>query len=238
MRDLHLPPRFAALIERRLQHEPVAYIRGVQEFWDIALQVTPATLIPRADSETLIEASISAFSDRTPPARILDLGTGSGALLLAALSVFGAAQGVAIDASEAALAVAKGNADRLGFGSRAAVHHRSWHDTGLHDNLGLFDLILCNPPYVETGANLAEQVRDHEPASALFAGADGLDDYKCLIPQIPALLNPGGLAIFEIGKGQDAKVSQMATDAGMAVGQHRDLAGIIRALSFSKPDDR
>ena len=234
-RDLATPPDFEALLQRRLLHEPVAYIRGYQEFWDLTLAVTPATLIPRGDSETLIEAAIGYFRDSEPPTRILDLGTGSGALLLAALSVFHGAEGTAIDASLDALAVAQANAERLGFGNRARFLRRSWRDAGWADDLGHFDLILCNPPYVETDAELAQQVRAHEPASALFAGADGLDDYKLLIPQISPLLATGGVAIFEIGLGQDAAVTQLAMAQGFTVQPHRDLAGIIRALSLSKP---
>ena len=234
-RDLATPPDFEALLQRRLLHEPVAYIRGYQEFWDLTLAVTPATLIPRGDSETLIEAAIGYFRDSEPPTRILDLGTGSGALLLAALSVFHGAEGTAIDASLDALAVAQANAERLGFGNRARFLRRSWRDAGWADDLGHFDLILCNPPYVETDAELAQQVRAHEPASALFAGADGLDDYKLLIPQISPLLATGGVAIFEIGLGQDAAVTQLAMAQGFTVQPHRDLARILRALSLSKP---
>lgn len=235
-RDLQAPPDFEALLLRRLAHEPVAYIRGYQEFWDLTLTVTPATLIPRGDSETLIEAAHTHFRSRTPPARILDLGTGSGALLLASLSLFPDAAGVAIDASDAALAVAQGNADRLGFGARTTFLHRSWRNSGWRDDLGQYDLILCNPPYVETDADLAPQVRAFEPASALFAGADGLADYRRLIPQVSALLASGGVAIFEIGQGQAEAISGLATNQGLAVQPHPDLAGIVRALSLSKPD--
>lgn len=234
-RDLTTPSEFDTLLERRLAHEPVAYIRGYQEFWDLTLAVTPATLIPRGDSETLIEAAIDYFRDGKPPARILDLGTGSGALLLAALSVFQDAKGAAIDASLDALVVAQANAEQLGFGDRARFLHRNWRDAGWAEDLGRFDLILCNPPYVETDAELAPQVHAHEPASALFAGADGLDDYKLLIPQIPALLTPDSVAIFEIGRGQEDEVMQLAKKQGFTVQPHRDLVGIIRALSLSKP---
>lgn len=234
-RDLTTPDEFDTLLQRRLAHEPVAYIRGYQEFWDLTLGVTPDVLIPRGDSETLIEAAQRHFAGSHPPHRIIDLGTGSGALLLAALSVFKGAQGVAIDASAAALAVAQGNAERLGFAGSTAFFHRSWRGAGWADDLGQFDLILCNPPYVETDAELATQVRAYEPASALFAGADGLDDYKLLIPQIAALLKPNGVAIFEIGLGQDKAISRLATQQGFTVSPHRDLADIIRALSLSKP---
>lgn len=232
LRDLPVPNGFAALVQRRLSHEPVAYISGNQPFWDIELAVTPDVLIPRADSETLIEAATGYFAERHPRT-ILDLGTGSGALLLAALSAFPKATGIAIDASAAALKVASANSERLGFVRRTRFLHRSWHDAGWAGDLGQFDLILCNPPYVESNAELAPQVLDFEPASALFAGADGLDDYRAVIPQIPELLSPQGLALFEIGKGQELDVSTLAQAASMAVTQHRDLAGIVRALGLT-----
>lgn len=236
LRDLTVPHGFAALVERRLGHEPVAYIRGVQEFWNLQLAVTPAVLIPRGDSETLIEAARDCFAHQPPPAHILDLGTGSGALVLAALSLFPEARGVAIDASAAALQVASANAQALGMGDRAEFMHLSWREDGWADNLGRFDLILCNPPYVEDDADLAPQVRDHEPASALFAGVEGLDEYRVLIPQLPSLLTPRGAAILEIGMGQENAVGQLAKHRGFIVQQHHDLAGIVRALLLTQSD--
>ena len=238
--DLIEPAGFAALVARRARHEPVAYIVGHQDFWDLTLAVTPDVLIPRGDSETLIEAAIAYFKGTKPPATIADLGTGSGALLLAALSVFAGSVGVAIDASGAALAVASGNGDTLGFAQRAQFLHLCWQQpdwcaTMLHANGGhAFNLILCNPPYVESDAALSPSVRDHEPASALFAGDDGLDDYRILIPQLTVLLAPTGVAVLEIGKGQDAAVTALANAHGFAVEPRRDLAGIIRVLSLSQ----
>ena len=232
-RDLAVPVGFAALIERREAAEPVAYIRGSQEFWGLDLAVTPDVLIPRGDSETLIEMAVDSFAGRSAPKRILDLGTGSGALLLAALSVFAGAEGVGIDASLPALGVAGGNAEQLGFADRTSFRQLDWLDAGWPGDLGSFDLILCNPPYVETDAELDATVAEHEPHSALFAGADGLDDYRMLIPQIPTLLAPDGIAIFEIGCTQADAVSDLATKAGLSTEMRRDLAGNPRALRFS-----
>jgi len=231
--DFSVPAGFAELVRRRLAHEPVAYITGAQDFWDLSLRVTPDVLIPRADSETLIEMAVDAFAGRAGPARVLDLGTGSGALVLAALSVFPEAVGVGVDASGGALAVAKSNAGTLGFGDRSSFRHASWREDGWSDGLGQFDLILCNPPYVEDDAALAPMVAGHEPHSALFAGREGLDDYALLIPQIPVMLAPGGFAIFEIGHTQADAVSNLASKAGLSTEMHRDLGGNPRALRFS-----
>jgi release factor glutamine methyltransferase len=231
--ELAVPEGFAALVERRAAAEPVAYIRGTQDFWDLELAVTPDVLIPRGDSETLIEMAVDAFAGRAAPDRVLDLGTGSGALLLAALSVFPLAQGVGVDSSAAALAVAKGNAAKVGFANRTAFRRASWLDTGWADSLGRFNLILCNPPYVDEGAALDATVALYEPHSALFAGPEGLADYRVLIPQIPALLATDGVAIFEIGFTQADAVSDLATSAGLSTEMRRDLSGNPRALRFS-----
>lgn len=236
--DLEAPAGLAALAERRLRHEPVAYITGRQAFWDLDLFVTPDVLIPRADSETLIDAAVDHFEATTAlgqvgPVRILDLGTGSGALLLACLSAFPEASGVGIDASAAALAVAQANAARLGFAARSQWLHRSWINADWSDDLGRFDLIISNPPYVETDADLDPMVADYEPHSALFAGSDGLDDYRILVPQLASMLSPGGIAIFEIGHSQADAVSDLASNAGLSTEMRRDLAGKPRALRFS-----
>ncbi len=225
------PEGFAALIERSAGHEPVAYITGTAEFYGLTLAVTPATLIPRGDSETLIEAALEHGREHgDEQGRVVDLGTGSGALLLALLANREGWEGVGIDASEDALAVATGNAAALGLTQRSAWCHRNWHTPGWADDLGTFDLVLCNPPYVEVDAQLAPQVRDHEPASALFAGPEGLDDYRVLIPQLRALLNPDGIAILEIGAEQAEAVGALAAASGFATALRRDLAGRPRAL--------
>ncbi len=231
--DLVVPDRFAAIMEQRAANEPVAYITGRQAFWDLDMAVTPDVLIPRSDSETLIDAAVEAFEQVAAPARILDLGTGSGALLLAALSVFPNAIGIGIDASAAALDIAAGNADRLGFARRTEWLHLSWRDDGWRDALDRFDLILCNPPYVKTDAALAPMVAAHEPHSALFAGPEGLDDYRILVPQIGALLAPQGTAIFEIGHTQAAAVTVLASHSGLSTELRHDLCGNPRSLRFS-----
>lgn len=223
-RDLSVPPGFAALLDRRLGGEPVAYITGFRDFWTISLAVTPDVLIPRPDSETLIEAAVAHFAGRAPQS-ILDLGTGSGALLLAALSEWPDAQGLGIDASPGALAVARGNADRLGLADRATFRLGDWA-RGID---ATFDLILINPPYIARSVALAGDVL-HEPDSALFAGAEGLDDYRRIAPDLPRLIAPGGMVAIEIGYDQKIAVSALLRDAGLAVRALQDLAGHDRCL--------
>ncbi|GLK44145.1 peptide chain release factor N(5)-glutamine methyltransferase [Novosphingobium resinovorum] len=229
MRD-PAPEGFAALVERRAAHEPVAYITGTAEFYGLELAVTPATLIPRGDTETLIEAAREALAAR-PPARILDLGTGTGALLLAALSLWPEAQGVAIDRSAETLAVAQTNADRHAPAARLLV--ADWTKPGWSADLGRFDLILTNPPYVEDAAELDTSVRAFEPAGALFSGPEGLDDYRVLVPQLPGLMAPGGVAMVEIGWRQADAVVAIGAAAGLSSRVHRDLGGRDRVVAFS-----
>ena len=228
MRD-PVPPNYSDLVARRAAHEPVAYIRGYQEFFGLGFRVTPDVLIPRGDSEVLVEAALLAC----PLARrVLDLGTGSGALLLAALSELPQAHGLGIDRSVAALSVATSNARALGLGERAELRLADWTVPRWAAGLPPFDLILANPPYVEDAADLAPSVRAYEPAGALFAGAEGLDDYRVLIPQLPALLAPGGVALVEIGAGQAAAVTAIAAEAQLTATLHHDLAGRPRALEL------
>ncbi|EIZ77697.1 HemK family modification methylase [Novosphingobium sp. Rr 2-17] len=224
------PSGFAALVERRLGHEPVAYITGEAEFYGLALEVSPAVLIPRGDSETLIEAARVAFTGRSP-ARVLDLGTGSGALLIAALSLWGEAEGVGIDRSEQSLLVAARNA-AAHTDNGVAFLQRDWTVPNWSDGLGRFDLILANPPYVEDDAALDASVRAFEPAGALFAGPDGLDDYRVLVPQLVGLLAPGGRALVEIGHTQAKAVIALGTEVGLSTQLHLDLASRARAIAF------
>jgi len=226
------PPDFTTLVERRLAHEPVAYITGRQEFFGLSLTVSPAVLIPRGDSEVLVEAALAA---QPQARRVLDCGTGSGALLLAVLNSLPSAEGIGIDRSGAALAVARANAEGLGLSSRAEMRGGDWTREGWAEALGRFDLVLANPPYVESGAALDRSVREYEPAAALFAGADGLGDYRVLVPQLSALLAPGGTALVEIGASQAEAVSALAAAAGLAASLHHDLAGRARVLELKIP---
>ena len=226
--DAGAPDSFAPLLARRMSHEPLAYITGTRDFWSITLHVAPGVLIPRPDSETLIEAAIAHFG-KAGPKHILDLGTGSGALLLAALAEWPEAYGVGIDASQRALDIAEGNAIDLGLDGRARFLLGDWA-AKLRSQ---FDLILCNPPYVETAAALPPEVRDFEPASALFAGDDALDDYRRIIPQLPALIASGGIACLEIGHTQAEAVSALAALEGLRVRLKHDLAGHPRCLILS-----
>lgn len=222
--DEQAPAAFGALVDRRAAHEPVAYITGQAEFYGLELSVGPGVLIPRGDSETLIEAAKSVFADREPPDSILDIGTGSGALLLAALTEFPTAWGEAIDCSSAVIQYFAENLARHGDGQGLSLSLRDWRDEGWSDDFEPFDLILCNPPYVELDAALDPDVRDFEPASALFAGSDGLDDYRVLIPQMRELTKENAAAIFEIGATQAHAVTQIAETAGFAVEIRNDLA--------------
>ena len=218
------PATFETLVERRLAHEPVAYITGRRAFWTIELEVGPGALVPRPDSETLIEAAIGHFGERGPR-DILDLGTGPGTLLLAALDQWPDARGLGIDASEAALAYARRNAERLGLAARADFRLGGWASAE-----GRFDLILCNPPYVEAGADLPRDVAQWEPAQALFAGPEGLDDYRRLAPLIPQLIAPAGIACIEIGAGQAQSAGELFAAQGLQVTVRKDLGGRDRCL--------
>jgi len=220
-----VPPGYDALVARRLAQEPLAYIIGTRDFWTISLAVAPGVLIPRPDSETLIEAAVEHFG-KAGPKRVIDLGTGSGALLLAALAEWPAATGLGIERSAAARAIATANADRLGLADRAAIVAGDWA-AGIDE---AFDLLLCNPPYIESGASLSPDVAGHEPAEALYAGADGLDDYRRLAPELGRLIAPGGMGAIEIGADQADAVRKLFAAEGLAVGIRRDLAGRDRCI--------
>ena len=226
--DAPSPDAFESLLARRLAHEPVAYITGRRAFWTIEIEVGLGVLIPRPDSETLIEAAAAHFRD-SGPARILDLGTGPGSLLLAALDQWPEVSGVGVDVSDEALAFARRNAARLGLAGRALFRLGDWGE-GLDER---FDLILCNPPYVEAGAALPAEVADWEPDLALYAGADGLDAYRRLAPAFAGLLSPGGIACLEIGAGQEEKAAALFAAEGFTIVSRSDLKGIARCLILS-----
>lgn len=225
------PVSFDALVERRLNHEPVAYITGSRGFWTVEIGVGPGVLVPRADSETLIAAAVAHFAGTAGPKRVLDLGTGPGTLLLAALAEWPEAHGLGIDASERALHYAEDNAIDLEMKDRVRFKLGDWAN-GLD---GQFDLILCNPPYIGTAEELGPEVRDHEPSAALFAGADGLDDYPRIVPDLPRLLAPGGIAVLEIGWTQGDAVSALMRGAGLEPVLHHDLGGRPRAVAAKMP---
>jgi release factor glutamine methyltransferase len=224
--DRQVPDRYWDMIRRRSEGEPVAYINGRRAFWNIELHVGPGVLVPRPDSEALIASAIEHFEAAAGPKRILDLGTGPGTLLLAALDIWPDATGLGVDVSRQALSYASANARRLGFEARAKLMQGNWAK-GL---LEKFDLILCNPPYIADGAEVGAGVREYEPDEALFAGQEGLDAYRALAPQLPQLLNSGGLAAIEIGPDQADAVTALLARDGLQARVATDLAERPRAI--------
>ena len=224
-----VPASFEGMVERREQGEPVAYITGRRAFWDIELHVGPGALVPRPDSEVLIASAIEHFSGTAGPRRILDLGTGPGTLLLAALDIWKQASGIGVDRSRQALSYAAANARRLGLENRADLLVGDWAK-GIAEE---FDLVLCNPPYIRTDDDLGPGVGEHEPAEALFAGADGLDSYRALAPELPRLIAPGGLAAVEIGFDQATGARKILARKGLQIRLANDLGGRPRALLLS-----
>jgi len=233
--ELSVPDNFQSFVERRLLSEPMAYIVGVQDFWDLTLKVTSDVLIPRPDSETMIDWAVQLFQDE-PPKSIIDLGTGSGALLLAALSIFPMAHGVGIDKSQAAIDIAQYNS-MLNNNSMNSLQDRSefmvgdWTQPEWDKSFkSSFDLILCNPPYIGLDEILMKDVADFEPSSALFSGSKGLEDYQLLIPQLRSLLTQNGKILLEIGSTQAVDVSNIALQNDYLVIKKQDLAGLDRIL--------
>jgi release factor glutamine methyltransferase len=224
--DRKVPERFWNMVKRRTEGEPVAYITGRRAFWNIELHVGPGVLVPRPDSEVLIASAIEHFEGSEGPLRILDLGTGPGTLLLAALDVWPNATGLGIDVSRQALSYASANARRLGFEPRVKLMQGNWA-FGLVEK---FDLILCNPPYIAEGAELGPGVREFEPDEALFAGREGLDAYRELAPQLPRLLNRGGLAAIEIAPDQAKAVTKLLARDRLQADVANDLSARPRAI--------
>ena len=221
--------RLAGLVARRAAREPMALILGRQGFWTLDLEVSADTLIPRADSEAVMEAALAALPTRLAVRRVLDLGTGTGCLLLAALSEFRQAWGLGVDVAPAAAALAARNARANGLADRAAFLCADWAAA-----IGSkFDLVLANPPYIASAAlaGLMPEVVRHEPARALDGGADGLTAYRAIVAALPALLAPSGVAVLELGQGQAAAVTALAREGGLVAGDVRvDLGGVARAL--------
>ena len=220
--------RIAALIQRRAAREPVARSLGLREFWGLPFGLNEATLEPRPDSETLIEAAIKIAG--TPPRSLLDLGTGTGCLLLALLHEWPQATGLGLDIAPRAVEQARHNAARLGLEARAQFVVNDWLD-GI---TARFDLIVSNPPYIATSelSSLMPEVRDHDPTAALDGGTDGLTPYRRIIPALPALLNPNGRILFEVGQGQAASVAAMLLEQGFTtIATHRDLGDVERCVS-------
>jgi release factor glutamine methyltransferase len=229
--------RLEDFVRRRLSGEPIARILGLKEFWGLPLTLSAATLVPRPDTETVVELALQvlrAAPDRARRLRIADIGTGSGAILLALLSELPEACGFGTDISVAALRTASTNAARLGL-ARRAMFVACDYAAALSDPL---DLIVSNPPYVRSAeiADLAIEVRDHDPRRALDGGADGLDAYRALVPQAARLLARGGALVVEVGRGQSEEVEGLMTAAGLTPQRppKADLAGIRRALAGRK----
>jgi release factor glutamine methyltransferase len=225
-----------ALANRRLAGEPVARILEHKEFWGLPLSLSPATLVPRPDTETVVELALDMLrtGSANPRPRIADLGTGTGAILLALLSELPEATGIGTDISEQALATATANAQHLGLAARASFIRCDYAS----DLTGPFDLIVSNPPYIRTSdiAGLSVEVREHDPLRALDGGADGLDAYRALIPQAARILGTNSVLVVEAGQGQAAQIEALMTAAGLAPhGPPRaDLAGIPRAVGARK----
>lgn len=225
--------QFSQLITRRANREPLSHLIGKREFWGMDFTVTADTLDPRPDSETLIEAVIEQFSNRKEPLNILDLGTGTGCLLLSLLATYPHAKGVGVDVSASALEVAKTNAKHLALAKRTRFMLNDWCE-GLEET---YDIIVSNPPYITSSdvKTLEPEVAHYEPYLALVGGEDGLSCYRKIIPQLPPLLSSKGYAFLEFGQGQEHQVMNIALEAGLTyVSFKKDLATITRCIVLQK----
>jgi release factor glutamine methyltransferase len=224
---------FDGFVARRSGREPISRILGNREFWSLRFAVGPATLDPRPDSETLVAAVLARIPERSAALAFLDLGTGTGCLLLALLSELPQARGLGIDSSGDAVATAQSNAKHLGLEARTEFRLGDW----ARDISAQFDVIVSNPPYIESTSidGLAPEVSQYDPRAALDGGLDGLDAYRALVPQAARSLKPGGLLALEIGAGQGEAVRALAIEAGLSdLGSAQDLAGIERCLLFTR----
>jgi release factor glutamine methyltransferase len=218
-------------VARRIAGEPVNRIFGEAEFHGLTFEVTPDVLDPRQDTETLVNIALERFKGREPE-RVLDLGTGSGAIIVALLHYWRAAKGMAVDVSPAALAVAKRNAERNNVSPRIAFVNGSWFDSVA----GRFDLIVSNPPYIPNRdiANLQKEVREHDPILALDGGEDGMFSIRHIITQIGKHLSPGGICLMEIGFDQGENVARLVRESGLSHSAvHLDLSGVPRVVEFT-----
>jgi release factor glutamine methyltransferase len=228
---------FEALLRRRLRHEPVSKIIGRREFWSLDFVTSPDVLDPRADSETLVAGVLAAIPDRNAALRLVDFGTGSGCLLISLLHELPHATGVGIDVSPAALAIAQQNAERIGVSSRCIFRLGSWGQELTGGIEGRFDILLSNPPYIESGVvpTLEPEVADYDPLLALDGGADGLEAYRALIPDMARLAGPHAFAALEVGVGQDVAVAGLLAGAGFeGIAVLPDLGGIGRVVTGRK----
>jgi release factor glutamine methyltransferase len=223
------------LTARRVRREPMAYILGEREFWGLTFKVTPAVLVPRPDSETLIEAALELVRDRTRPLRVLDLGVGSGCLLLTLLKELPRSSGVGLDASAEALAVARSNAETLGVAGRTSLVEGDWRQAGWADRLGgPFELVVSNPPYIESSVigGLMPEVARFEPHMALDGGPDGLAAYRIIAFAASKLVTRGGILAVEVGEGQSSEIARLFAAAGLTPkAPRRDLGGIERVIA-------
>ena len=227
--------RLRAYAKRRLTREPVARILGFAEFWGLPFELSPETLVPRPETETVVEAALAEFPHRAAPLRILDLGTGSGCLLVALLHELPKARGLGVDRSFEALATAGRNARRNGVGERAAFAASDWAAA----LAGRFDLVVSNPPYIATAElkGLTDEVRRHDPRTALDGGPDGLTAYRAILAEADRLLAPGGVLVLEIGHDQEEAVTGLASASGFMVARVvRDLAGRSRAVVIGRAE--
>lgn len=220
-------------VQRRLSGEPVSRILGFREFWGMKFKITPDTLDPRPDTERLVEMAIETMKEH-PPRRILDLGTGTGCILLALLKEFPGATGIGVDINPGAVDVSRENMENNGLSGRAAFLVSNWTDS-LPDQGALFDLIVSNPPYIPESdiESLSPEVRNHDPILALAGGKDGLDPYRLLIMKIRKILSPQGICLFEIGQNQDTDVRRLVEESGLVVRRiGADYAGILRVVEI------
>ncbi len=226
--------KISELLNRRIKNEPIAYIKGEKEFFGRSFLVSNATLIPRPDSEILIEAALKAAESQTTSLKICDLGTGSGCLLLTLLAELKNASGIGVDISAAALEIAEKNAKNMRLSARSKFIESNWFAKIPTEENGNFNFIIANPPYIKISdaENLSADIYQHEPHKALFSGTDGLDSYRKIIPELPKYLKKSGLVFFEIGQGQENELIKILEAHKLnPISSHKDYGNITRVIS-------